>query len=199
LPARFDAEVLNYASAATQNAGRFVRTMSASDLLVQDLYACGPMDAETTCLVWGDSHAMCLLTGLQAFADRHAVRLDQATRYATAPLLNFDHLAIWRNDGASEFCKETLQLIETRRYDCVLLVAAWEGYLNWPSFEPALQATLDCLHQYEVPVVFVLPIPDQGVDVPMVLAGCVRRGGRLTASASLPAIDRCGYSHCCSF
>ena len=70
-PGRFDGEVLKYAGAAEQDAGRFVRTMKAADLLSQDLYACGAKDADTTCLVWGDSHAMCLLTGLEALADRY--------------------------------------------------------------------------------------------------------------------------------
>jgi peptidoglycan/LPS O-acetylase OafA/YrhL len=176
IPQRFDQQVLRYARAAEENAGRFARSMTATDVQNGDLYACGPRTASKKFLLFGDSHAMCLLPGLEPLAEFHGIRIDQATRFATAPLEEFDHLAIWRNEGATEFCEATLQLIERSEYDCVMLMAAWEGYVQWPSFTAAFRKTLERLQQRGIPVVLILPIPDQRIDVPMHLAGAIRRG-----------------------
>jgi peptidoglycan/LPS O-acetylase OafA/YrhL len=175
LPARFDSQVLRYASPSGGDA-RFRRSMSAADVQGGDIYACGPRESARRWLLLGDSHAMCLLPGLELQARQAGIRIDQLTRFATAPLLGFDHLAIWRNDGAPEFVEAAVQLAEQEPYERVILFAAWEGYLSWPTFPQALERTAAQLRQAGRKVVFVLPVPDQGLNVPLVLSGAVRSG-----------------------
>lgn len=175
LPARFDSQVLRYATPAGGD-GRFRRSMSAADVQTDAIYACGPREESRRWLLLGDSHAMCLLPGLEPQAMRAGIRIDQLTRFATAPLLGFDHLVIWNNDGASDFVEAAMQLAEQEPYECVILFAAWEGYQDWPTFPEALKRTVTRLRSSSRHVVFVLPVPDQGMNVPLVLSGAVRRG-----------------------
>ena len=85
LPGRFDAQVLRYAHPHGSDA-RFTRSMSAADVRSFAVYACGPRESARRWLLLGDSHAMCLLGGLEPLAQQAGIRIDQATRFATAPL-----------------------------------------------------------------------------------------------------------------
>lgn len=174
-PERFDPQVLRYADVSGQGAGRFGRSMIAADVESGDLFACGKRDSKARWLLFGDSHAMCLLPGLELAAERENLRIDQATRFATAPLLAFDHLAVWQNVGAEEFCETTYRKIHDAAYDGVILFAAWESYCNWPTFERSLESSISRLEQCGKKFVIILAVPDQRVNVPAVLAGRLRR------------------------
>jgi hypothetical protein len=141
-------------------------------------------------LLFGDSHGMVLLKAMEAALHNPNIRIDQATRFATAPLVGFDHLAIWRNDGASEFCESVFNRIEKENYDCVVLVAAWPSYTNWPSFPAALDRTLSRIKTTGTKIVFVLAQPDQQVNVPKTLSSAIRRGNRSVASFGVPVASR---------
>lgn len=176
LPNRFKPQVLAYANASGNHTGRFGRTMNAQDVEEADLYAFGAQDGQKKVLILGDSQAMILLEAMSKFPATQDIRFDQATRYATAPLVGFDHLAIWRNDGAPEFCDAVYRHIHSGEYSCIVLFASWENYVDWPTFPEALRISLEKLQECKSNVILVLPHPDQGINVPIALSSAARFG-----------------------
>lgn len=175
-PGRFDPQVLVYANAAGNHTGRFGRSMNAQDVDGTDLYAFGAKDSQTKVLILGDSQAMVLLEALSKIPAAQNIRFDQATRFATAPLIGFDHLAIWRNDGAPEFCDAIYRRIHTGDYSAIVLFATWENYLEWKTFPEAMRKSFEQLQTCKSKIVFVLPHPNQGINVPIVLSSATRLG-----------------------
>lgn len=175
-PGRFSEQVLRYASAADDYSGRFVRSMSAADVRAGNLYSCGPVESGKRWLLLGDSHAICLLPGIAPLAEAGGVRIDQATRFSTAPLPGFNHLAIWQNDGGEAFVDAAMEVAVSESYDCVVLAAAWEAYVDWPTFDDSLERCLGQLLRAGKFVIFVLPVPQQKGNVPMMLSGRIRTG-----------------------
>ena len=175
-PGRFDPRVLNYANARGDNTGKFGRTMDAKMIRDGDLLAFGSHNAKKKILFFGDSQAMTLLKALEPRAAGLDLRVDQATRFATAPLLDFDHLASWQNEGGSAFCEEVYRHLEKEHYDAVVFVASWESYVGAKTFPHALRKSLEQLKKVGTKVYFILPHPDQGINIPAVLSSSVRLG-----------------------
>lgn len=176
LPSRFDPQVLAYANATGNHTGRFGRTMNAHDVEQADLYAFGAKDSEKKVLILGDSQAMVVLEALSKIPAAQHIRFDQATRFATAPLIGFDHLAIWRNDGAPEFCDAVYRHIHSAEYSCIVLFATWENYVEWQTFPEALRISFEKLKESKSNIILVLPHPDQGIHVPNALSSAARLG-----------------------
>jgi hypothetical protein len=70
------------------------RHLDATFIRKVDLLACGTASATKRILIFGDSQSMILIKALEPSSAVYSLRVDQATRFATAPLLDFDHLAI---------------------------------------------------------------------------------------------------------
>jgi peptidoglycan/LPS O-acetylase OafA/YrhL len=77
-------------------------------------------------LLWGDSHAAHYAPGLRALADKLGIDLVQASYAGCAPMP-------WRSDNSptcARFGRTILDLIESRRFDRVIVSANWTGYPN---------------------------------------------------------------------
>jgi len=127
-PTRFDSRVIEY-MAATAGPGSFARSLQAADVPASDLHAAGNRDAKCRILLLGDSHAMRLMFGLAPLIEKAGCRIDQITRYSTAPLPGFRHVS-WNRAGAADFCDAAYQKIQTERWDCVVLAASWYTYVE---------------------------------------------------------------------
>jgi peptidoglycan/LPS O-acetylase OafA/YrhL len=77
-------------------------------------------------LLWGDSHAAHYAPGLRALADKLGVDLVQASYAGCSPMP-------WRSDNSptcAQFGRTILDLIESRRFDHIIVSANWTGYPN---------------------------------------------------------------------
>jgi hypothetical protein len=150
--------------------------MSAEQIISSDLFAAGPRQSNKRILLFGDSHGMLLMHGLATLADEAGVRIDQATRYSTAPLLGFNHTS-WNNNGAEDFCTSVYNLIDQGDYDCIVLSAAWHSYYREsPSFPEAFKKSMQRLQKTTIPICIVLPVPSQNIPLPQTLCATVRLG-----------------------
>jgi len=173
LPTRFDPQVIRYVS-ARHGMEAYDRNVSAEDVDLDNLPSLGVPGAKLSCLLWGDSHAMALGPGLQAACRRRKVEIFQATRYATVPLLGFEHERVWNNSEASDFCQSAFDFAVSKKVNAVILAAAWSRYAPWPSFEPSLRRTVDELTSAGIIVAIVLDVAEQEADVPLMLSAAVR-------------------------
>jgi peptidoglycan/LPS O-acetylase OafA/YrhL len=123
------------------------------------------------CLVWGDSHAMALIPGIDAACKDVGIRGVQATRNSTAPLVNL--ASIKRTDVGTEsrlYSQAVLDYIHIQHVDLVVMSAIWSRYANLPGFETALNDTLRVLSESGVKIAIVLDVATNQESVPMLLA-----------------------------
>lgn len=175
-PTRFDSRVIEY-MAATAGPGSFARSLQAADVPASDLHAAGNRDAKCRILLLGDSHAMRLMFGLAPLIEKSGCRIDQITRYSTAPLPGFRHVS-WNRAGAADFCDAAYQKIQTERWDCVVLAASWYTYVEEdPLLFEALVSGVEKIVASGAKVCLVTPVPDQLLPLPRTLCAAVRNGG----------------------
>jgi hypothetical protein len=114
-------------------------------------------------LLWGDSHAAHYAPGLQTFADRLGVDLVQASYAGCSPIP-------WRSDNSptcAQFGRTILDLIESRRFDRVIVSANWTGY---PNIMPDLEALLNELGARGVDAIVLGPSIEFRRRLPILLA-----------------------------
>lgn len=162
LPTRLNAEALRYHNAFASRA--FLHEVSIADALAGRFPECGADSSEQTCVIWGDSHAMSLLPGLDAAAKQLGFRVLQATHSSTPPLLGFVPAAGFRRQ-AVDFNAGVMTSIQNLKPDLVILAAWWPGAAQEESFEAALQKTLRELQQAGSSVVIIRDVASLPYDV----------------------------------
>ncbi len=123
-------------------------------------------------ILWGDSHAMTLAPGLDAFAAARHLRLRRLTRSACPPLPGIDILTPSgsRITPCTGFNRSTLKFILAQSdIRLVILEARWEVYLNENRIRPtaqagqamahALGAVLDAFAKRHIPVLVIGNVP----------------------------------------
>jgi SGNH domain (fused to AT3 domains)/Acyltransferase family len=114
-------------------------------------------------LLWGDSHAAHYAPGLRMFADKLGVDLVQASYAGCSPMP-------WRSDNSptcAQFGRAILDLIESRRFDRIIVSANWTGY---PNIMPDLAALLKELGGNGVDAIILGPSIEFRRRLPTLLA-----------------------------
>ncbi len=171
--------VLYHAASSDSAHGESIDT---SRLLADDCPRFGSPDGPVSCLIWGDSHAMSMVVGLNTACRLCCVQGHQATYFGTAPILDFyisnglglRELAIPHSAAVFEYAKRN-------RIDMVVLAAFWTRYQTNSSLESRLRSTVDALTAAGIKVAIVLDYATQEEDVPLMLAREAFRGNSTSA------------------
>lgn len=171
---------------AARNDQSFQHSVGYEKLCRNDVPAFGDPRGRYTCLIWGDSHAMSLVAGLDAACKQAEFAGLQATYFGTAPLLDFYMASgLGLNEKAVEQGRAVVDFAVRRKVDLVILAAYWARYEANPLLEDRLASTIDELVRHGMRVAIVLDFATQGEDVPLMLARMVFRGD---------STGRCGVS-----
>ncbi len=181
------------ASSADPEWERWGRCEKALDHVrnVADLCDIGASQGPVTFLLWGDSHARALASGVQRSAASHGMRGKITTRLACPPLASIERPS---RTSCNDFNNEVLQMLaRSPDIHTVILAARWAlsttgkqykaeagppvrlvdlasphpaGASNVALFDLGLTRTIDRLHRLGKQVVLVDPVPEVGYDVP---------------------------------
>jgi len=177
LPRRFDPQAVSYASAVKENMIHR-RTVSLESLQQGTLPAFGDADGSVACLVWGDSHAMSLIPGIDAACRGRGVRGVQITNHATAPLLDFFvRKRLGLNERAPAFNRAVVDYAVAEHIDVVFIVGYWFSYGDQPHFDASLRKTVAELADAGIHVVLVRDVARFPYDPNLKLSMAVRLGG----------------------
>ncbi len=195
LPQRFTPEALAYAKG--QGDAAFLYELQISDAVTGRLTRLGAPDpaAPLDWLVWGDSHAMAVAPAFDQYLKARGIAGQAATHSWTAPLLGyFKGLDFGMGLDSLEFNQAVFEHIKRRKISNVVLVGAWSGYEHETgehpssdSFESALVATVQAIHDAGARPWIMLEIPSQGFDVPKVLAQYAMAGKPIEPLCAKPA------------
>ena len=170
---------------AYSDRGRFGFDLSVKDAKEGRLVPFGDLNksSEPGLLVWGDSHAMTILSALDALGKEHKVKGVAAVYSATAPLLDYAYESGFglRASEAIAFGNAVLSYVKEHKIQKVLLAAMWSNYLlDEGSVIPdpeaaakvkrALLRTITELRNAGPSVWILEEIPRHGANVPRVLA-----------------------------
>ncbi len=130
----------------------------------------GRGEAAPTLLVWGDSHAMAVLPGIDAACRDAGVTAIAATHSSTAPVLNYyAHSKFGLNERAPAFNGAVVAHVRKAGIGRVLLVASWPGYTLTDDLRVALLHTVDKLTESGATVYFLDTVPRYPFHVPKAL------------------------------
>ncbi len=181
IPSRFSPQVYYYDSAKDSKA--FVNQMTLSDVLHGRIPEFGESSAETKCLIWGDSHAMALIPGLDSVCKDQDLHGFQVTAPQTSPILDFVTTTPYGlNEQAPEFNRAVLEFAKSRDVRIVVLAAVWSSYGNKSpeTFRTKLTETVEQLTSAGIEVAIVLDVARQDKDVPAMLSLASRLGRDVT-------------------
>jgi len=151
---------------------RHFRDLTASDIPT-NMPCFGKTTEPPTILVWGDSHAMALLPGIEAASAEAGLSTCAATHSSTAPAVGYAFQAKFGlNDQAPAFNEAVMRYLRSSSFRVVVLAGYWEDY--WAAdgrrFTDAMATTVESLRAMGLSVFVVLDVPDFGFDVPKALA-----------------------------
>ena len=172
MPHRFDQRAVAYAAG---RASRLFRHEVTTKMVKEgELPTFGAVDGRRTCLVWGDSHAMALVPGIDAACKACGIKGYQVTQSSSPPLSNTGEETDLGRKPNGEFNRAVLDLANSKKFDVVILGGYWSRYAKQPSFEPALVRTVEELLAAGVRVAFVGGVAEQQGYMPLVLSMAVR-------------------------
>ena len=149
----------------------FRSQVTVQDVLSGNLPTFGDPSGDRLCLVWGDSHAMHLVEGLDQACREAGFRGEQITHSATPPLVDFSRYAhAGLNDQTPAWTRSVLRHIEQTQPDVVIVSAFWEDYVGEDGFEEAARRTVDELAATGTSVVLMLETAVNDADVPQAMA-----------------------------
>lgn len=153
--------------ASAQRLSPFNRNTSGMMLEQHTLPQFGDPDGGLRLLVWGDSHAMHLLPGLDEVCQEQGILGFQATHSATAPLLGYHLPSTWGipEDQAEDFSRGVVQYVLDSDIDVVLLAANWGAHASTPDFSEKLLNTVTQLREAGSSVVLLRDVPRQDHDL----------------------------------
>lgn len=168
-PARFNERVVEYRAAEKSVA--YVHEVSPDRLSSDWLPTFGDHEGIRKCLVWGDSHAMSLMPGINDACKELRIAGFQATHSMTAPLLEYVRISRYGlKEDAPRFNENVIKFVESENIDVVILACMWSVYASDAEFEHKLQMTIDRLNSSDVSVILVLDVAQHFVPAPTQLA-----------------------------
>ena len=215
LPDRLPAEVARIAAVATDKPAERKRCegIAPEEISYERVCRLNELDAQPTFAVWGDSHAMAVMPTIGKVAAAAGKNGLNFTSNGCAPILNVSRPARDLRGECPAFNEKVLSTIrEHPKIETIVIIARWarhgEGtpygeesrsalFLanartqaetvdeNRGIYRQELFNTLEQLMQLNRNIVFVGPIPEMGVDVPIVLAKAAWRGQSKDLSVSV--------------
>jgi peptidoglycan/LPS O-acetylase OafA/YrhL len=186
-PERFSPTTLGYFEARSDKPFRANVPIDAVER--GELPAFGEADGRDCVVVWGDSHAMMIVPGVDAACSGRGVIGLQATHSSTPPVLDFVVSSRYGlNAEGPRFNRAVLKEILDRRPGLVILGGYWRTYATRPDFEGALRQTVDAVTSAGIPLCLVLDTAEFASPVPEALA---RRSvfGQRTTDVVMTAAD----------
>ncbi len=179
LPSRIPENARRYAASRDHRA--FLNEITLEQALAGQFVELGlqKTDQPITVLIWGDSHAMSLTPVIDELCRRHARRGIQATRSATAPVLDVSSKSVGLKKDSDAFNKAVLDFIAQRKVKNVILAAYWDWYPPSDSIKTGLVSTVRAIMALGANVYLVKDVPDQGFNVPRFAALTTMRNGSL--------------------
>jgi len=157
----------------------------------EDLCNIGSSESEPSFILWGDSHAKALASGVDSSAKSLGIKGNIATRSACPPLISIERP---NRTSCHKFNQAVLgKISNTPEIKTVILAARWAlsttgtrykresgnpvqlvdiqslndtSLSNFSLFEIGLKRTVDKLRSLGKNVVLVMPVPEIGFDVP---------------------------------
>jgi peptidoglycan/LPS O-acetylase OafA/YrhL len=180
LPRRFSPQAISYATAAKDETIHR-QTVTLDAIKRGQLPTFGDAGGPVRCLVWGDSHAMSLIAGMDAACKTRGVRGFQVTNHSTAPLLDFFvRKRLGLNERAPSFNRAVVDHAVAEQVDVVFIAAYWLSYADRPDFCSSFRKTVRALSDAGIHVVIVRDIARFPYDPPMKLSMAVRLGQDVT-------------------
>jgi len=172
LPFRFPAQAQVYASYRDDRGFRDELTLE--DALNGDFVELGSGNKHVPIklFVWGDSHAMAVLSILDILCKENGVRGVAATHSSTAPALDYESTGEWSlKEESIPYNNSVIKYIEDNRIKNVILAAKWAVYENDNlQFNRPVLKTIKALKNSGARVWILLDVPRPGLDVPRALA-----------------------------
>ena len=170
-PERFSSQVLEHLAVKEQEKGKYRAELTVARVQNGAVPSFGVENGRLKCLVWGDSHAMSLVPGVEEACHARKVQGFQITHSATPPLLDFINRQVFGlNDASPAFNRAVVDFARANGVELVILGGAWPDYVKDSTFETQLQSTVDELCATGIRVAIVLDVAWQDVDVPLELA-----------------------------
>jgi len=177
---RFPPEVVRFAE--YEHSKKFLYVVGVNQAAKGEFPIYGNTKASQSCVLWGDSHAMALAPGLDKACLEKGVRVLQATRSQTPPMLNLMILTeVGLNKIAPKFNSEVLSFIQRNQVNYAILSGVWRNYAKYENFESDLRSTIRQLTDVGVKVAIVLDVADHKLNVPRLFAKQAWNGGSLVA------------------
>jgi peptidoglycan/LPS O-acetylase OafA/YrhL len=156
---------------AARNSKAHIHEIDARRVRHRDLPSFGDRQGRLRCLVWGDSHAMAIVPGVDAACQSRGVRGIQATHSSTAPVLEFFQFARFGlNEEAPAFNRAVVDYAVANDIDVAILSGVWSNYGREPAFERRLRQTIDELRAAGIAVAIVLDVAHHADEAPLQLA-----------------------------
>lgn len=147
-----------------------LHTLTLENALKAEFPVYGDPQATRKCLVWGDSHAMALMPGIDQVCQASGFRVFQATHELTPPLVDF--VCLWKpglNEETPAFSAAVLEFVQREKIEIAVLAGFWPAYTSNEAFERQLRRTIAELNARGAKVVLVMNVPLQ-FAVPLELA-----------------------------
>ena len=184
-PDRVSKDVIEYLAASESRS--FVERVSVEQAQNGRIPVYGDPKGKGSCLVWGDSHAIAIMPGVDAACKQLTLKTFQATHPSTPPLLEFIHIGDYGLREKSPLWSEAvIEFVKNEKVDVAILTGKWHKYAEQPAFEKSLALTIDRLNSCGCHAIIMLDIANQNVDVPLALAQKVYWGR---------GIDEVGVEH----
>ncbi len=107
---------------AAVNSKSHLHTLSLANALNAEFPAYGDPQAARKCLVWGDSHAMSLMPGIDQVCQETGFRVFQATHEVTPPLVDFVCvLKAGLNEDTPAYSAAVLEFVEREKIEIAVL------------------------------------------------------------------------------
>ena len=180
LPARLGPQAAAYAAAKRENPDH-VRFVAIDDVRQGTVPVCGADSGPATCMLWGDSHAMALVPGIDAACRARGIRCAVVASPATAPLLGFvARSGAGLNERGPAFARAVVDRAQADRVDVVVIAGLWAWYAEASDFVACLQATVGELSAAGIRVVLVRDVAKFPYDPALALFQASRLGRDVT-------------------
>lgn len=156
----------------------FNRDLELKDVQGKNFQSFGATSGDPGLFVWGDSHAMAILPGLDEACKEAGIRGLAATHNSSPPILGssldqrFSQLASQKE----AYNQAVFDAIVASPAQDVLLVGAWEDYFGRAAFPEQIRRTVQELNQRGKHVWILLEVPVHEVDIPHLFAMARLRG-----------------------
>jgi len=178
VPQRLDSK--SRALFESQKGDEFSQEISLQRVLSGQIPAYGDTDSDKAILVWGDSHAMSMMAGIDSACKKQGIRCYQITFPGSAPLLQFPTKDQRLKKIYSRYTSAVFDFAKHNHVQKVIMTAYWSKYAKEPEFEEAVHKTLDTFNDAGIEVVVIEDIATLPQYTPMAMVFAAWQGDDLS-------------------